>query len=182
MTWEEYWNLFESIATGVNQEKPYDEALYLDYTKLNFSRSKRWMKHGVLNPELVQKVEAIASKQTWVVITEPWCGDAAHSVPFLALLAQKNTNIQLEIQLRDQNSEIDSYLTNGGKSIPKLVIRDESGKDLAIWGPRPADCQVIYNQMQEEKVDFDTLKTGLQNWYNENNGVSLQNELLALLA
>jgi hypothetical protein len=93
------------------------------------------------------------------------------------LISELNDNIQLEIQLRDADSEIEKYLTNGGKSIPILVIRDENGKDLAVWGPRPADCQVIFNQLKADGAEFGEIKIALQNWYNQDAGVSLQKEL-----
>ena len=73
-------------------------------------------------------------------VTEPmrWgrlflCGDAAHIVPIIYLMSRLNNNITLRIQLRDSGSEIEKYLTNGTKSIPMLIVRDENNKDLAFY-------------------------------------------------
>lgn len=181
MTFEAYIEHFEDILNSKNPLAPYDNQDYLDYTKLNWSRMNRWLKNGIINTELKSKIEGISENQSWILITEPWCGDAAHSVPFIKMISDLNPKIKLDIQLRDTDSEIDSYLTNGGKSIPKLIIRNEAGKDLAIWGPRPEKCQVVFQELKEKNADFDELKIALQNWYNENKGVDIQLELFNLL-
>ena len=62
-----------------------------------------------------------------------------------------------------------------------MVIRDENGKDLAVWGPRPAACQVIFNELKLAGAEFSEMKIGLQNWYNQDAGVGLQEELNELL-
>jgi hypothetical protein len=181
MNWPEYNHFFEEILQNPNPAAPYDNDDFLGYTKMNQSRSKRWIKHGEIIPSITETVGKIEKAQHWILITEPWCGDAAHSVPFIYLISELNDKIQLEIQLRDSNSEIEKYLTNGGKSIPILVIRDENGKDLAVWGPRPAECQATFNKLKEEGTEFTELKIGLQNWYNQDAGISIQIELNDLI-
>lgn len=182
LTINSYNQYFEEIIQQENLVAPYDNPDYFNYAKLNHSRSNRWLKHGILLEETKDLMAAITSKHTWVLITEPWCGDAAHSVPFIELMAQLNPEkVELRIQLRDSGSEIDQYLTNGGKSIPKLIIRNNEGKDVAVWGPRPVDCQIVFNQLKEEGADFEKQKIELQNWYNADKGVSIQQEINELL-
>ncbi len=184
MNFVAYSAYFEHILhTPINsQEAPYNNADYLDYTKLNFSRMSRWLKTGKLAEDLVQAVEAIDAPQQWIVITEPWCGDAAHNIPFIEMIAANNPLITVSYVLRDTAPFlIEQYLTNGTKSIPKLIIRDEQGNDLAIWGPRPANCQLMYAELLKNKADFDTVKVEIQNWYNGNKGVELQQELRDLI-
>lgn len=43
----------------------------------------RWFKTGRLLDEMVTLIRQIDQPQHWIVITEPWCGDASHSIPFL---------------------------------------------------------------------------------------------------
>jgi hypothetical protein len=160
---------------------PYDDPHYMEYVKLNHSRSNRWTKTGVLIDEVKAVIKDLIADQKWILITEPWCGDAAHSVPFIVKMAELSSHIKLEIQLRDNGSEIDSYLTNGGKSIPKLIIRNESNEDQAVWGPRPQACQALFEQLKEENKDFEEQKIALQNWYNQDKGVSIQQELAKLI-
>ena len=130
MKWNEYTSLFDDVLNNDNNEAPYDNPEYVNYVKMNQSRSNRWLKSDVLNEELIKKIEAIDTPQEWIVITEPWCGDAAHNVPVIAMLSEKNPLVDFKIELRDNGKNmIDSYLTNGGKSIPKLIVRNEIGKE-----------------------------------------------------
>jgi hypothetical protein len=181
MTWNEYTSLFETILNSENNAAPYDNPEYVNYVKMNQSRSNRWLKADILNEELVKKIEVINSPQEWIVITEPWCGDAAHNVPVIALLSEKNPLIDFKIELRDNgNNLIDDYLTNGGKSIPKLVVRDKDGKDLFNWGPRPEACQQIYYEFKESDLPILEKHKRIQTWYSKDKCASIQEELLAL--
>lgn len=178
MNFSDYQQTFDRILSGELTTAPYDDPHFIEYVKLNHSRQNRWVKKGVLIDEAVEAVTNIQSKQNWVLITEPWCGDASHNVAFIVKLAELNPLISLDIQLRDsEGSEIDSYLTNGGKAIPKLVIRDDSGKDLIVWGPRPAEAQALFHKLKEQNMTLEEQKIGLQQWYNVNQGLAVQTEL-----
>ena len=178
MDFNTYSELFKEILDGNNTTAPYDDAHFVEYVKLNASRQHRWIKTGVLSQELINTIEKIKDEQHWVLITEPWCGDASHNAPFIAKIAELNPHIKLEIQLRDSEySEIDKYLTNGGKSIPILVVRNAKNEDLFVWGPRPAACQQIFQEMKNNNLPFEEQKVILQNWYNHDKGVSIQAEL-----
>jgi len=184
MTFSEYKAYFESIVQKPAEEQaaPYDNPAYIDYTRLNWSRMNRWMKTGKLSTEFSNLIHDIQATQQWLIITEPWCGDAAHNIPFLEMGAALNPLISLSYELRDgEPHSINRYLTNGSKSIPKLVVRDEAGTDLAIWGPRPVDCQAIYSRLIAQQADFEEIKVAIQNWYNADKGIQLQQELVALL-
>lgn len=141
----------------------------------------RWLKKGILAEEMLEIVRNIDEPQTWIVITEPWCGDAAHNVPFIEMISRENPLITVSYELRDSAPfRIEQYLTNGTKSIPKLIVQDDAGKDLLVWGPRPRDCQKLYSILQKEQATFDRVKVDIQNWYNANRGVDLQRELTTL--
>lgn len=181
MNWSTYIEYFNEVLEGKITTELYDDPHFMEYAKLNISRMNRWLKQGVLNEELVAKLKAINAPQKWILITEPWCGDAAHIVPFIYKLSEVNPLITLEIQLRDTNSEIENYLTNGSKSVPKLIIRNEQNEDLHIWGPRPIAGQNHFMDLKAQGLELDQQKMGLQQWYNQDKGVSLQQELLEMI-
>lgn len=181
-TIQEYLDQFDEILNGNSANSVYDKKEYLDYVQMNQRRMKRWYKTGKLNTELCDHIEQQTEPQQWIIITEPWCGDAAHSVPFLHRLAMVNPTIELWIQNRDsEESEIDRYLTNGGKSIPKLIVRNAANEDLFTWGPRPKACQEIVNRQKTSNKPFEEKLMELQTWYNNDNGRSIQEELLEIL-
>jgi len=181
-TWEEYIQRFEDILSGTFSNEIYAKEAYRDYVKMNHSRMNRWLKNIEIDADLQNKLSSIGDTQDWYLITEPWCGDAAHSVPLIYLMSQLNNNIHLHLVLRDDNHDfIDQYLTNGGRSIPKLVARNGNGEDIFVWGPRPKDLAVIHAKLKAENADFDTINQTLQTWYNHNKGVDIQHEFNEIL-
>ena len=183
MDFKTYLTYFKNIIDAEKPEAPYDDSEYFQYTKLNWSRTNRWLKKGQLEEATVQAIQAIDQAQEWILITEPWCGDAGQVSPFIYLMAELNPLITLRVELRDQPPHlIDQYLTNGTKSIPKLVIRDAQGRDLGVWGPRPQGAQDLFQKMKAEEADFEKIKEDLQKWYNDDAGAGIQREIIALLA
>lgn len=182
MNFLEYLSQIEQILKNSEPLDPYSDPDFLEYTKLNLARTKRWLKTGRLNREAIEAIKAISSVQTWTVITEPWCGDAAHSVPFIEMLANENPLIKTVYELRDSTPfRINDYLTNGSKSIPKLIVTDEEGNDLGIWGPRPEECQTFFQKFVDDKTDINKMKEALQIWYNQDKGEGIQQELTQLI-
>ncbi len=182
MTFSDYEHLFTAIIEGHYTEEPYADPLFLNYTRLNEARQKRWLKTIELNKETIEAVYSIYDKQYWILITEPWCGDAAHSVPCIKKMAELNDAIHLDIELRDSEPfTINNYLTNGGISIPILIARDEDGNDLWKWGPRPAECQHLFLKNKQSDMSNEEQKLALQNWYNADSGQSIQREITGLI-
>ncbi len=179
MKFENYLQLFSLPISDAEQQDPHSMG---HYTKLNEARIHRWLNHGIILDEAKKALSTIVTKQHWILITEAWCGDAAHIAPIIFLMSKLSDKIDLEIQLRDTDSEIEQYLTHGSKSIPILVVRDEQGKDLAVWGPRPAACQTLYADLKQKGTDIGELKVQLQKWYNTDKGVSIQQEISEIIS
>jgi hypothetical protein len=154
------------------------------YTQLNRQRIKRLDKKAELLPELLDKLEEVEGKQRWIVLTEAWCGDAAQIVPLLAKIADASDRISLELILRDDNLEImDEFLTNGGRSIPKLIALDENDNILFTWGPRPDKAQqILYDH--KNNIGGKTMEDFPQNlhgWYAKDKTKSIQQEFVKML-
>ena len=182
-SFDEFYQLVENLAknggtTGENQSED-----LIEYTKLNYSRMKRIMKTTPISEDVSSTVECLNEKLTWIVFAESWCGDAAQNIPVFAKIAEANPNISLRILLRDENPEVmDQYLTNGGKSIPKLICVDENLKELGTWGPRPKFLQDwLYENKANPKMEMSELKKEFQIWYTEDKGQTLQREMILLL-
>lgn len=156
---------------------------YLHYYSLGLKRMKRLDKTIHLNQATVSCIKSIQTPQTWLVISEGWCGDAAHSLPIINKMAEINPNIiRLEIIYRDQSNLIEKYLTNGGKSIPKLIAFNRQGEELFVWGPRPREIQRSFLTMKNDGKPFEEISTHLQKMYNKSKGLTIQKEICNLTA
>lgn len=154
------------------------------YTKLNNQRMKRLDKQTKLHEETLTKAQKINKEFTWLVLTESWCGDAAQTLPVINKFAEANKKIDLKVVLRDENEELmNKFLTNGSKSIPKLIVVDNASLEVVgSWGPRSAKASKIVTEYKEKHGKIDAqLKTDLQNWYNDDKGTHIEMEMLELI-
>ncbi len=155
----------------------------VNFTKLNYKRIQRLNKRIELSMAQKEIFQSIETKQTWLVILESWCADGAQTIPILNKIAGASNNIDLRIILRDENSELmDLFLTNGTRSIPKLIALDDNLEVMSTWGPRskPAAQMVEDYKRDFKKIDFN-FKAKLQVWYNKDLGNSIINELAEMV-
>ncbi|GGF19707.1 thioredoxin family protein [Echinicola rosea] len=172
--------LKENKTTGTN----HSEAM-MDYTRMNVQRMKRWDKTSIVSEEASAIVKKLERKQVWLVLTEAWCGDAAQNISYIEKLAAFNDNVKVRYILRDENLAVmDEFLTNGGRSIPKLIALDEETLDvLFTWGPRPRPLQEMLVAYKEDPkgVSSEEFKKNIHLWYAKDKNSTLESEFKALL-
>lgn len=182
MTYQEYMDLMEKLVLTQSTTGEIDKER-VDFTALNYKRSLRLNKTIQLSEAETANFDVLLTKQIWLLITESWCGDAAQTLPVLNKLAEASESIELRIVLRDEHPELmDHFLTNGTRSIPKLIIMNPELELMATWGPRTAAATKLVTDYKEKfgKIDAE-FKTQLQIWYNKDKGVSIINELAAVV-
>ena len=185
MTYAAYTKLIADLLAEGHTTGPDQSEAFIHYTQLNQQRMHRIEKSMLVMPAVEARILAVTRPQIWLVMTEAWCGDAAHSVPVMHVLAALNPLIELRLLLRDENPELmDRYLTNGvSRSIPKLIAIDKAtSEELFTWGPRPAPLQTIFARMKGEGIGFHEIKEELQRWYNKDRTAAVQQELATLVA
>jgi hypothetical protein len=132
-----------------------------------------------------QLLQSISRPQLWLVITEAWCGDGAQSIPYLAKLAEGNPLITLRLLFRDEHLEVmDAYLTNGNRSVPKLVaLTADLQQQLFTWGPKPLYLMQLHAayKLNPEGRSYASLREEMHLWYAKNKHQDLEAELIPLL-
>lgn len=183
MNYSAYMALTEQLVNEGRTSGPNQSEAYVYYTKLNLQRMNRLNKTISIPTELSELIAQKAQHWTWLIITEPWCGDAAQCVPALEKLALCSSNIQTKYILRDENPEVmDAYLTNGGRSIPKLICLDEQLQEVFTWGPRPDVIQAVMNDLKANGVtEIAQIVEAIQKAYNDNKQAGIYEELAAVL-
>lgn len=183
MTYTQYRDLIDSLladnkTTGTNHA----EAM-VEYTRMNAQRMRRVEKTTVLDDELVDLMLSVQNKMIWVILTEAWCGDAAQSVPAIVKIADASPLIDVKLLLRDENPEVmDAYLTNGGRSIPKLIVLDaETMEEIGTWGPRPEPAQQLFMDLKAQEVPYKEFVEKLHGWYGKDRSQTLLQEFKPLI-
>lgn len=183
-SYQEYRELVkELVAKNGTTGETQSEAL-ANYTMLNDRRMKRWDKTIKVSDEVKTEVATIDRDMTWIVLTESWCGDAAHLMPVMNKVADLNDGIDFRVVLRDENEALmNQFLTNGGKSIPKLIMLDNTTGDIVnTFGPRPSEATKLVNDYKAEHGKLTPeFKEDLQQWYNKDKGQNAIKDLVALL-
>lgn len=178
--------LDEGKATSGDAEQMPD---LLKFTKLNLQRMERIPKQVELDHTLLEKLLMLPEKLEWVVFVEGWCGDVAQNLPIIHQMAEASDKVDLKLLWRDEHPELmDQYLTNGGRSIPKLVaLRSSDLEELGTWGPRPQPVQEEIQRIKAEYADrpkkemVEALHQRMHKWYAQDKGKTLQEEFITLV-
>ena len=182
--YNEYMSLMDNLVSNESSSGKVKSESTINFTKLNQRRMKRWNKTLKVNEEAKMVIEKFDKNITWLVLTESWCGDAAHLLPAMNKVASLSSNISFRTVLRDENPELmNNFLTNGTQSIPKLiVVNNENGEVIETYGSRP---DILTKMVREYKEMYGSVtaefKEEMQKWYNKDKGQTIINELLNLL-
>ncbi len=152
------------------------------YIKLNYQRCSRIQKTYRVSEPLRKLIQRIARPQLWMAITEPWCGDSAQTIPYIAAMAALNPQIEFKLISREENPDImELYLTDGKRSIPKIVAFDEEGRELFQWGPRPAELQKIFEANRARHAPREEIQKTIHLWYARHGRVAIETEFIQIL-
>ena len=183
-SYQEYRNVVSTLLKEGKSTGNEQSADLTHYSELNEVRMNRLDKTMVVSEENIKRLQEINSEMIWLVISEGWCGDAAQILPIIHKMAEQSEKIDLKIVFRDENEELmNLFLTNGTKSIPKLIVLDKNSLEvLGDFGPRPTEAkQLILDYKATHGVVDETAKTELQKWYLHDKGLSTQGEILELV-
>ncbi len=184
ISYQEYRDLVNNLAESNETTGLVKSEALVNYTKLNARRMKRWDKTLKVTEEVKTKISEVKQNVTWLVITESWCGDAAHVIPVLNKLAELNNNIDLRLVFRDENEALmDMFLTNGGRAIAKLImLNTDTGEVVNTFGPRPSEATSLVNNYKAEHGKLTPeFKEDLQVWYNKNKGQNIIEDVVGML-
>ncbi len=193
MSYPAYRELIDRLFVDGKTTGPDDSEAMLNYSHLNISRMRRLDKTTQLTEETLAQLSEIKQPIIWLTLTEGWCGDAAQVVPVLNHMANESEQLELKLLLRDQHLDImDAFLTNGGRSIPKVIFLDAKTLEvLGSWGPRPAAAQQLIEEfktnapkiadLEERKAYEEEIKKQTQLWYAKDKTRSIQLEVVEAL-
>lgn len=184
MNFDEYMALTKSIVESNEPTGIYQNPKTHRYTRSNLERMEKVLDKMVLNQKLYNLLSELSEEWVWLVISEPWCGDASWGTPALYIMASASDKIDFRILLRDQNPEImQHYQTAGTDSIPKLIcLKKEGLVELGTWGPRPQTLhQMVLQFKNNPAFDYRESVRMLHAWFEEDMTRSTQEEMIDLI-
>jgi len=184
ISYSSYRTLVSDLIASGKSSGPIQSEDLLNYSKLNDRRMTRLDKTIQLSHETLLALKKNDKPITWLVLTEGWCGDAAQALPVINKIANESDLITLKIIFRDEHEELmGHFLTNGGRSIPKLLVLNSENDVLNTWGPRPNIATKMVQDYKNTHGHLDAaFKQQLQVWYNKNKGINIQENMVGLLS
>jgi len=185
MDYAEYRGLIDDLLLANKTTGDKQSQSLVSFTQLNVQRMSRIDKTFQPTPGVLKRIKSVADQVSLLTLTDGWCGDAAQIVPVVEALT-KATSIASRYLLRDENPAImDQHLTQGGRSIPMVLILDKKSFHLlGCFGPRPSEPQekaMTYKYMKAPKQPYSELTKELQLWYARDKQQAIQNELTEAL-
>lgn len=174
--YEEALRMYE--ATPLPEDAPESDRVHKSTAAINLQRSSRIARSYVPGDGITRAVRALPAGLVWGVLSEVWCGDSAQILPYLARIAGLRDDILFRVMLRDMNPDVmDRYLTDGKRSIPKLIVWDTAGKERMTWGPRPAGAQATVAAAVAAGLPKAERLERLHLWYGRDRGKAIEAEL-----
>ena len=184
ISWAEYYAIAKSYVEAPDKPELYQNEKMLRYTAENIGRIDHILKTINIESKLYNALSSVTHDMIWLVLTEPWCGDASQVVPVLYTIASCTDHISFRIIQSDAHPEIlDAFLTNGSRSIPKLIcLKADSLEVLGTWGPRPAALQqIVQEQKDNPDLSFGAKVRMVHQWYAADATASIQEEFIDLI-
>ncbi len=173
------------VSTAPDFRRLWEEAI--PYTQfVEGSQQNRGLWEGIYRrakiPEwAVQRACEKAGQARLLAIVEDWCGDASNTVPVLARLGDEARCLEMRVLRRDEHPDVmDRYLTNGSRSIPIVIVLDETFRELGHWGPRPRELQAWVME-HKDRMPKSELYPQVRRWYARDRGETTLEEVLAIL-
>jgi hypothetical protein len=131
--------------------------------------------------DYLRRIAALPGAWHLLVLSEDWCGDAVNTVPVVAKLVALSPNTDLRVLGRDANPDLmDAHLTGTSRSIPVVILLDESYEECGWWGPRPTVLQGRVSGEWHELEKSDRYREA-RTWYARDRGRTTLEEVVALM-
>ena len=153
------------------------------YSKYNLERQERVQSEWQMSPSFEKAVREFEGPLCWLFITDDWCIDSAYSLPLLLEAAEMRDDVTLSILMKDDNLDIlDLFLTNGARSIPKLIAIEEDGSVRYAWGPQPEKIRLIRKDLIESGAEGRIVSGTTIDWYADKGWLEVEKELTELFS
>ncbi|SKC08887.1 Thioredoxin [Soonwooa buanensis] len=177
----DYNEYLREAGERLGNPKDEQEAEFGEYYRLGIQRMNRMFEKYTPSEEDVATLAKKNFRGKILIISEAWCGDASQVIPVVVKFFEQ---FDVRITYRDQEpSLIDSFLTDGGKSIPIVIFLDENLNYINHWGPRPKHGKELLEKYKAnpETMSKDDFYVELQTYYAKNRGKDTVEELLQLI-
>lgn len=172
----------EDAKNRLENPKTPQEEEFKHYYELGLQRMERTLKKLNFEGALQEKSSQKNFDGKFLIITEAWCGDASAAVPAIVKFFEGKNDVRIFLRDSDETL-IDQFLTNGTRSIPKVLILNPDFTLKNTWGPRPKYGNELLSKYKNNPETYtkDQFYNDLQVYYSRNRGKDVLEEIIDLL-
>ncbi len=132
-----------------------------------------------VDPQAVAQLTRVGKGLRLLIVSEDWCVDSAHTVPYVAKLAAA-AGVELKIVDRDIGKALMArHPTRDGRPATPTIVLIRDGRDVGAWVERPAPLQDLFFSMATN-ADSARRFADRASWYDADGGRTTIAEVLAL--
>jgi hypothetical protein len=170
----------ENVSPAVLFDRGVTFARFVEDAK---SQREVWLKNASrtdIPPDAVNRLKHVRDGLRVLMVTEDWCVDSVHTVPYLANLATA-AGVEVRIIGRAAGEPIMSaHRTRDGRPVTPTVVLLRNNRDIGAWVERPASLQQWFFAMATDPVSA-RLFAQRAAWYDEDRGRTTIAEFVALV-
>lgn len=139
------------------------------------------VRRASIAPDALRRVRTLHGAWHLLVLTEDWCGDGIHTLPFLARLSQLALNLDLRVLRRDRHPALmDEHKSGHARAIPVVMILDDEFVERGWWASRPSELQALMDGPWRRLPPRER-ELVKRRWQARDRGTSALEEIIALL-
>lgn len=152
---------------------------FLDSAKAQHDLWEKNAARAGSSPSLVNRLKRVSDGLRVLVVSEDWCADSVHTVPYIATLAAA-AGVDLRVVDRTVGEPImRAHPTRDGRPVTPTVVLLRHNVDVGAWIERPAPLQRLFFAMATDSES--ARQFGQRNaWYDADRGRTTIAEFVAL--
>ncbi|HEX7120966.1 MAG TPA: thioredoxin family protein [Gemmatimonadaceae bacterium] len=139
------------------------------------------VRRAAVSPDALRRVRTLHGAWHLLVLTEDWCSDGVHTLPFLARLSQLTLNLDLRVLGRDRHPALmDEHKSGHARAIPVVMILDDECIERGWWASRPSELQALIDGPWHRLPPRER-ELAKRRWHARDRGASALEEIISLL-
>lgn len=159
-------------------------ATYAEFTAADTARRALWTGNYARAPRsadsALRRIARMRGEWKLLVVAEPWCGDGANSIPYLAWVAEQAPNVEMRIVRKADAPELLAAHRVGGRvAVPLVVVLDSTYAERGAWIEQPEALRALVTSRRG--MDGEETHDQVVAWYAADAGRSMLGEITTLL-
>jgi hypothetical protein len=179
------WAATTHLANDGSPRALYEHgATYAEFTAADTARHALWAGNYARAPQsadsALRRIAKMRGQWKLLVVAEPWCGDGANSVPYLAWLAERAPNVELRIVRKADAPELlAAHRVDGRVAVPLVVVLDSTYQERGAWIEQPEPLRALVRSRRG--MDAEETHDQVVAWYAADAGRAMLAEITTLL-